>query len=76
MRLWLHDTWNEIGDVLTTEEDRLILVKTLRSLMNRNMNVNIDVLLGDLQGSSSATTIEKLGMLVWSDILSVTNGIK
>ena len=68
LKLWVHETWNTIGDYLVDEKEKQQLVRVIRLALNKNCNINLDVLLSS-QGTPNSSTNEKLELLLWSDIL-------
>ena len=43
-RLWTHEVWRVFADRLVNEEDRLLMLKTLREVMRKSFGLNFDTI--------------------------------
>ena len=43
-RLWTHEVWRVFADRLINEEDRLLMLKTLREVMRKSFGLNFDTI--------------------------------
>ena len=72
MRLWVHEVWRVFGDRLTNEDDKNLLLESVRSMSKRHFVPNFDLVFAsyDSNKDGKVNTIEELRSLLFTDVLT------
>jgi len=71
-RMWTHEIWRVFGDRLISDDDKAILVKSVRDVVRKTFGLNFDTIFGHLDnnGDGKVDSVKELSGLMFTDLAS------
>ena len=82
-RLWTHEVWRVFADRLINDEDRMLMLRTLRDVMRKQMGLNFDTVFEHLDKpdehgnkDGKVDTLDEMRGMMFTDCTSQMGSIK
>ena len=72
IKLWTHEVWRVFGDRLTNDDDKLLLLRSMRDVIRKIFGANFDNVMAayDKNKDGKVDTIDEIRALMFTDVLT------
>ena len=74
IRLWTHEVWRVFGDRLIADEDKMLLLRSVKDIVRRTFGANFDNIFShlDKNGDGKVDQLDEIRALMFTDIMTAT----